>query len=120
MASGVSGPIAQSSSRKGVRRRTARFKLSAQVLLSQLVANLVEPRVRTAIVELGARRAARTDGADDLVAKLNHHATTEEHDVRQLGEWRNRILALGTLGQSECIVLNETAVYALSCALSSV
>ena len=26
-------------------------------------------------------------GADDLVVKLDHHATTEEHDVRQLGKW---------------------------------
>ena len=28
---------------------------------------------------------------------FDHHATTEEHDMRQLGKWRNRNLALGTL-----------------------
>jgi hypothetical protein len=39
--------------------------------LSQLIADLIEPRVRTAIVKFGARRAGRTDGADDLVAKLH-------------------------------------------------
>jgi hypothetical protein len=57
--------------------------------LSQLVADLIEPRVRTAIVELGAGRSARPDRANDLVAKLDHNATTEEHDVRQLGKWCN-------------------------------
>jgi hypothetical protein len=50
---------------------------------------LVEPCVRTAIVELGAGRPARPDRANDLVAKLDHHATTEEHDVLQLGKWCN-------------------------------
>jgi len=76
-------------------------------VLFQLVADLIEPRVRTAIVEIGAGRAARTDGADDLVPKLDHHAATEEHDVRQLGKWRNRILALGALGQCECVVFER-------------
>jgi len=58
--------------------------------------------VGTAIVKFGAGCAGRADGADDLVAKLDHHSTTEKHDVRQLGKWRNRILALGALGQGKC------------------
>jgi len=60
--------------------------------------------VRATIVKFSAGRAARADGADDLVAKLDHHAATKKHDMRQLGKWRNRILALGALGQSQCIV----------------
>ena len=51
----------------------------------------------TAIVKFGAGCAGRADGADDLVAKLDHHAATKKHDMRQLGKWRNRNLALGTL-----------------------
>jgi hypothetical protein len=65
--------------------------------------------VRTAIVEFGARRAARADGADDLVAKLDHHAATEKHDMRQLGKRSNRILSLGALSQSECIVFERNS-----------
>ena len=65
--------------------------------LFQLIADLVETRVGTAIVKFGARRAARTDGADTSSPSFDHHATTEEHDMRQLGKWRNRNLALGTL-----------------------
>ena len=72
--------------------------------LFQPIADLVETRVGTAIVKFGAGCAGRADGADDLVAKLDHHSTAEKHDVRQLGKWRNRILALGALGQSQCIV----------------
>ena len=65
--------------------------------LFQPIADLVETRVGTAIVKFGARRAARTDGADTSSPSFDHHATTEEHDMRQLGKWRNRNLALGTL-----------------------
>jgi len=65
----------------------------------QLIADFIKPRMRTAIIEIGARRAARTDGANDLVSKLDHHSATEEHDVRQLGKWRNRIRTFGALGQ---------------------
>jgi hypothetical protein len=42
-----------------------------------MIANLIEPGVRTAIVKFGAGRAGRTDGADDLVAKFDHHAATK-------------------------------------------
>jgi len=59
--------------------------------------NLIAPGIRTAIVKFGARRAARTDGADTSSPSFDHHATTEEHDMRLLGKWRNRNLALGTL-----------------------
>src|SRR5215472_14191531 len=75
--------------------------------LFQLIADLIETRVGTAIVKFGAGCAARTDGSDDLVAKLDHHAAAEKHDVWQLGKWRNRILPLGALGQGKCIVFER-------------
>ena len=61
----------------------------------------------TAVIELGAGRAACTDGADDLVAKLDHHAAAEKHDVRKFGQRRYRILALGALGQCERVVFER-------------
>ena len=68
--------------------------------------------MRAAIVKFGAGCAGRADGADDLVAKLDHHSTTEKHDVRQLGKWRNRILALGALVVSAIERVNASAVAA--------
>src|SRR6516162_6958948 len=54
--------------------------------LFQPIADLVETRVGTAIVKFGAGCAGRADGADDLVAKLDYHSTTEKHNVRQQGK----------------------------------
>lgn len=61
----------------------------------------------TTVIELGARRAARTDGADDLIAELDDNAAAEKHDVRKLGEWRDRIFAFSALGQRKRVVFER-------------
>jgi hypothetical protein len=53
--------------------------------------------VRAAIVELGTGRAACANRADDLITQLDCHATAEEHDMWQLSELRDRVLALFAL-----------------------
>jgi len=50
---------------------------------------------RTIVVELRARRAGGAYAADDFVAELDHNAAAEEHYMRELGQRRDRILALG-------------------------
>jgi hypothetical protein len=61
--------------------------------------------MRAAVVELGPGRAGCADGADDLVAQLDHHAAAKEHDVRQLGEW----CKLSNFGQGKRVVLERNA-----------
>jgi hypothetical protein len=70
----------------------------------QPIADLVEPRVRAAVVELGPGRAGYTNGTDDLVTQLDHNAAAKEHDVRQLGERRDRVVAFRAFGQSERVI----------------
>ena len=64
-------------------------------LLLQPIANLVETRVRTIMVELRPGRAGGADAADDFVPKFDDDTAAEEHDMRELGERRDRILAFG-------------------------
>jgi hypothetical protein len=65
--------------------------------------------VRAAVVELGPGRSGCADGADDFVAQLDHHTAAEEHDMRQFGEWRDRVFALRAFSQREGIVLKRYA-----------
>ena len=65
--------------------------------------------MRAAVVELGPWRSGCADGADDLVAELDHHAAAEEHDMRQLGERRDRIFAFRALSQRQGVVLKRYA-----------
>ena len=65
--------------------------------------------MRAAVVELGSRRSGCTDGADDLVALLDHDSAAEEYDMRQLGEGRNRIFALRALSQGQGVALERYA-----------
>src|SRR6188472_3116817 len=58
------------------------IRLSASL---QPIADLVEPRMRAAIVELGPGRTSCADRTDDLVSQLDHHAAAKEHDMWQLG-----------------------------------
>jgi len=65
--------------------------------------------VCAAVVELCPGCACRADGTDDLVAQLDHYAATKEHDMRQLGERRNRVLAFRAFSQGECVVFKGYA-----------
>jgi hypothetical protein len=81
------------------------FSRPKQSLASpQPIADLFEPRSRAGIVELGPWRTGCSNGANDLVVELDHHSSAKEHDMRQLGERCNRVLAFGTLGKSKRVV----------------
>ena len=47
------------------------------------------PGVGAPIVEFGSGRSGCAYRADDFIAQLDHNATAEEHDMRQLSERRN-------------------------------
>ena len=96
-----------------------RFGQTAKAyVLLQSVSDLIEPRMRAAIVEIGAGRAAGADRANDLFA--DHNATAEEHDVRRLARGAIESSPFARSASASVSFLNETAVYALSWALSSV
>jgi hypothetical protein len=69
--------------------------------------------VRATVVELGSWRSGCADGADDFVAQLDHHPAAEKPDMRQLGEWRDRIFAFRALSQREGVVLKRYASVSL-------
>src|SRR6202023_4143105 len=53
--------------------------------------------------------AGGPDAADDLVVQLDYNATGKEQDVRQLGEERERAVALGAVEQNRRVVLEGDA-----------
>ena len=73
------------------------------------------------VVELRPRRAGGADPADDLLAQLDHHAAAEEHHMWEFGERRDRVLALGVLGQSERVVAKrDSRIGFVVCAIERV
>src|SRR5579862_4814855 len=79
----------------------SQFSEGARERLLQTILDLVDAGAGAGLVELGARRAARPDGADHLLTDLDDHAAAEEHDVRKLRQDRDAARLLGALGERQ-------------------
>src|ERR1700733_3667158 len=88
--------------------------------LLQAVLDLVEPSADAGVVQLAAGSAGGANCSDRLVAQLDWDASAEKHHMRQLGEGRDRIFALGAFGERKRIVLERRGGIGLVKALSSV
>jgi hypothetical protein len=90
------------SSLRGGRGRHRRDAVPAprDALLFELIADLGQPRVSAAVIEICAGRSSGADRAYDLVAGFDHHAAAEQQQMRQSGEQGRRgRLSRGALDQ---------------------